>query len=217
MGTPDSYGSAMTERLAPFQPHPNGRRRCVEYTPQLDAQELAWAGILEHGMDGDLRPFEELTEHCEHLAGLGHDAEVMELESISILTSTSTTRRLGLSLKAGRPGTPPDHAHTTWKDLHLQAKPAPYGGHRWWFVCQGCQALRLRLYLLPCCYARCRECFGLTYRTRQEDNRASRHGHGWRRFRHLMDRCEAEEALTNRRRLRRRLGRRSSIPAEGAK
>ena len=125
----------MTGRPAPFQPHPDGRRRCVEYTPRLDAQELAWAGILEHGMDGDLWPFEELTEHCEHLARLGHDTEVMELESISILASTGTTRRLGLSLKAGRFGLSPDHAHTTWKDLHLKAKPAPFGGHRWWFVC----------------------------------------------------------------------------------
>jgi hypothetical protein len=160
-------------------------------------------------MEGDLWPLEDLTAQAEHLANLGHHVDLMEFEDISILARTSTTRRLGLTLKASHPGSPLDHAHSTWKDLHLQAKPAPFGGQRWWFVCQGCDALRLRLYLLPCCYARCRECFGLTYRTRQEDNHASRHGGGWRRFRHLMDRCQAEEGLSYRRRLRKWVRRRT--------
>ena len=82
-----------------------------------------------------------------------------------------------------------------------------FGGERWWFKCPKCETLRAYVYLVPCVYSLCRECHGLTYVSRQEFNRVSRHGRGFRNFKHRMDRLLSKAGASDRAALRGRFKR----------
>lgn len=190
-----------------FEPHPDGRRVAVENVVRLDVSKLAWAGIIEHGMDGDLWPFAELEEESASLCARGHDAHKLRLRRLRSREIAQDQVQLIVEFDGFSRGSPDDNPTDEWMKFDFVATRPNYGGRRWWFKCDGCDKLRAFAYLVPCLYPRCRECLHLTYETRQYDNHASRHGSGFRRTRHTLESLFKWSDRIERRSLRRRVTR----------
>ncbi|MDG1499143.1 MAG: hypothetical protein P8R48_04180 [Planctomycetota bacterium] len=186
---------------------PNGRLIPVEEVPRLDASELAWSGILERGADGEMWPFDNLTEATEDLSYSDPHLDKLELVSLQHKRVSESQVNLLATFDATRPTLSDDRPIEDRRYFTLVSTTPHFGGKRWWFECPGCACQRTALYLVPCLYSLCRVCLNLTYETRQRDNRASRHGNGQQRFGHLL-RQEARALLAaERRALRRRVQR----------
>ena len=199
--------------MKPFEPHPDGRLIPVEHVPCLDASELAWSGIIERGADGDMWPFDELTEQTEYLADRYAHMEVLELVKLERQERAPNRTWLAASFLSTRPGRPKEYAVDAWREFTLVSTRPHFGGKRWWFLCPGCSRQRAQLYLIPCLYSLCRECLKLTYTSRQEHNRNTRHGLGWANFRYLLYRADGRHQARQRRALRRRVRRSGELVA----
>ena len=181
-----AYGEGPVE-IEPFQPHPDGRLVPVQRVPYLDASELAWSGIIDHGVDGDMRPFDELREYSYWLAECTYDTPVLRLDRLTRLEESDNRVRLQTSLSSWNPDRPECVSDGEWREFTLVSTRPHFGGRRWWFECPACKVRRAYIYLVPCLYSLCRECLGLTYESRQEYNWTSRHGRGYRNFKYRMD------------------------------
>ena len=200
--------------LEPFEPHPGGRLSCVEDVPSLDASELAWSGIIERGAGGDMWPFDDLAEETDFLAYRNPTFAKLELAELARREVGEGRVRLAVSFKTTHYShSGKDWISDDWREFTLVSTAPHFGGKRWWFECTGCEERRARIYLRPCQYALCRVCLNLTYETRQLHNRDSRHGSGWRSFRHSFHHALRAEALRRRRSLRRRVRRSGELTA----
>lgn len=200
--------------MKPFTPHPDGRLLTVEDLPHLDASELAWSGIIERGADGDMWPFDDLAEETDLFAYRNPAFAKLDLVKLARSEHGDGKVRLGVSFKTTHYSSRgEDWISDDWRQFTLVSTRPHYGGKRWWFECAGCGKRRVRVYLSPCQYALCRVCLNLTYETRQQHNHASRHGSGWRSFRHSFHHALRAEALRRRRSLRRRVRRSGELKA----
>lgn len=72
----------------------------------------------------------------------------------------------------------PENAQTAWQRIGLESTPCTFGGERWWFQCPSplegidCGGRRCgKLYVPPhASFFACRECYDLTYESRQQSN-----------------------------------------------
>ena len=200
--------------MKPFTPHPDGRLLTIDDLPHLDASELAWSGIIERGEEGEMWPFDDLTEETDNFADRNPAFAKLDLVKLARSEHGDGKVRLGVTFKTTHySARSEDWISDDWRQFTLVSTRPHYGGKRWWFECTGCGERRARIYLSPCQYALCRVCLKLTYETRQQHNHASRHGGGWRRFRHSFHHMLRVEALRRRRSLRRRVRRSGELKA----
>jgi len=184
-------------------------RPLVEDLPRLDASELAWSGILDRpwrrGVSShEPGPWAELavafTDTARAVvlvrpvasspAAHGPDRIMLDVEfeildpRVRALESGRVTRR-----------------------LELVASSAPFGGARWWFRCDGCSTRRAFLYPTDTLRWVCRECLGLSYRSRAKFGRPWRRGRAAGAMRYAVERFEAHERRVARASYRRRVSR----------
>jgi len=203
--------------LPPFQPHPAGRRRAVELTPFLDASELAWSGALDGRADFEAWPWADWAQRDQDLCERRLCIEAVR--ALCLVTRVESPTRVRLDLNFALLDTlTPDRSRRQWSQVfRLESTRCSFGGRRWWFRCPSCERLRARLYRPRWGEWECRECGGLTYRTRQEENRDSRHGRGMRAIRRTWDLQEVATQRSDRRNLRRRISRwRWAVRRDGA-
>ena len=149
--------------MKPTPPSPKSRLKPVEEVPSLDASELAWSGILERGPDGEMWPFDNLTETTEDLSYSDPHLDRLELISLQHMRVSESQVHLLATFDATRPAWSTDRSIDDWREFKLVSTTPHFGGHRWWFECSGCGMQRARVYLLPNLYSLCRVCLSLTY------------------------------------------------------
>ena len=197
----------MRPRPAAFRPSPGTRRRQLEYTPYIDASELAWSGALFGQASRAEWPWSKWAEREQDLARRGWIQQALALRHYIVSVESPTHVRLRGWFTPMGPGVRLDGPLTLRHTLFLEATPCRFGGQQWWFICYECKRRRKRLYRTMVRPWECRVCLGLTYRSRQEHNTKSRHGSRFRRLRRMLDLEEAALDRASRRRTRRAVAR----------
>lgn len=188
-------------------------REQVEQYPRLDASLIHWSGLLKRAWR-DVDPTGADEPDAWRLLRL--DSELTYWPDAApwatFRVASSAPRPDGvndavlllvefIADKAAVFGSP----GMTWTtQFELVPTLANFGGVRWWFRCTTCSRRRAHLYpFAPGPPWVCRECLGLTYKSRQEQGHSSRHGNGWGSVGHALDRALARLAVRGRRRYRR--------------
>lgn len=192
----------MTQSREPFTPHESGRLRQVEYTPWIDAMEIAWSGSLDGGCDPNAWPWSDWAAREQELMDRGWVRQALAVRGIEIKTRSAS--EIVVVAKFGNVGL---SNVTLCQELTFESTRCHMGGRRWWFRCHRCSQRRAKLYRSEFQSWACRECLHLTYRSRQDDNEVSRHGGGIRAFRKFLNRYEEEYERRTRRNMRRGLSR----------
>lgn len=185
----------------------------VEQHPRIDASLVRWSGLLERpwrspSVNGGEEPdaWRALRQSSEatYWEGAAPWATYRVTASTPWLVDGGEEGVLDVEFVAdqatvfGKPG-------DTWTvRFKLASTPAHFGGRRWWLVCPTCRHRRAHLYpVAPGVPWICRECLGLTYKSRQEMGRSARHGNGWGAVNHALDSALRRIAARGRRAYRR--------------
>jgi hypothetical protein len=197
----------MTHTLPPFTSHPSGRLRQVEYVPSIDASEIAWSGALDGICDPNAWPWSEWAERerwLQERRWIEHGV-AMRRFVVGVESETEIRMRVQFGSVGVEPGA--EDPLSFGQLLFFQSTPCALGGRRWWFVCWLCGKRRAKLYRPGFQIWECRECWRLTYRSRQDYNADSRHGSGSRHTSRFFDRDETRWDRIGRRNMRRGLSR----------
>ena len=166
-------------------------RPIVEHSTVLDVDRLVRQGLIAPGLSRSGSLTWRNVDTGEETNSVGFVVD----------TTEGDRGRFDLSYRLG------SERRSVECPVRLQTSRPHFGGVRWWFVCSWCQHRRWRLYRPSFDEWACRECHRLTYRSRQDHNRASRHGSGRRALRRWLDQDETLCKRAARRNLRRRLSR----------
>ncbi len=199
--------SKPSDALPPFTPRHGQRMPQIEYSPYIDASEIAWSGALDGICDPSAPPWSDWAAKDRYLFDRGFCPGVFELRHCIVGIESLTEARLEVHFERVAPVRVGESPLTFRQLLFMAATPCPMGGQRWWFTCTLCSRRCARLFRSPSGFLECRKCCGLTYKTQQVHNKASRHGRGLRRLWAHLD-CEprwieAAARRTNRRGLSR--------------
>lgn len=193
-------------------------RKQVENLPRMDASLIRWSGLLD--LEWTSSGEEPATEPAAWLAlRTQSDATYRPNEApwatFRVIASApkydpqSGALSLGVTLTADRArafGTP----GATWTtNLQFASNSTNLGGKRWWLRCPVCSHRRAHLYpVAPYHPWACRECLGLTYRSRQELGHSARHGNAMGSLHYALNNALRRVARTARRSARRAYHRR---------
>jgi hypothetical protein len=186
------------------------RRALVEDLPHLNASDLVWSGTLDQPWrlgtsSGEPGPWAQLAAAFAGRDDAGHAVPLVRVVASS--PAAHGPDRIALDIEFHDSQVHALAGKQVTRRIELVATRAPFGGARWWFRCDGCNSRRAFLYPTNELRWMCRECLGLSYRSR------AKYGRPWERRRargalnYCVARFEAHEERVARASYRRKMSR----------
>lgn len=188
------------------------RRALVEDLPRLDASDLGWSGILDQPWrlgtsSHEPWPWSELAAAFAGRDGAGHAEALLRAVASRPVAHGPDRITVDVEFEVLDPRVRELEGGHVTRQLEIVATCARYGGARLWFRCGGCNSRRAFLYPTATFQWACRECLGLTYRSRAKFGRPWRRGRAAGAMEYAIERFEAHKRRVARASYRRRVSR----------